>query len=72
MLNRDIRSWTQLGELIYEATGRNHSHQSMSKYAFGDRVVPPEFVMAFAETLELTREERRDLAEQHTYHSRPE
>ncbi len=72
MLDRDIRSWTHLEELIYEATGRSYSHQSMTKYAAGDNVTPPEFVMAFAETLELTPEERTALAVQHAYHSRPE
>jgi hypothetical protein len=72
MVDRDIRSWTHLEAVLEEKTGRSYSHQSMTKYAFGDNVTPPEFVMAFADALELTREERRDLAEQYAYHSRPE
>ncbi len=72
MADRDVRSWSQLENEILEATGRKYSHQSMSKYAAGDNEIPTEFVMDFAETLELTPEERTALADQYTWHSRPE
>lgn len=71
MLDRNIRSWTQLEEEIDRATGERYSHQSMSKYAAGTSTIPPEFVQAFANTLELTSSERSELAEQFTYYSRP-
>ena len=44
----------------------------MSKYPAGTVEIPSEVVMTFAETLSHSRTERRDLAEQHAYHSRPE
>lgn len=72
MWERDIRSWTQLGEEIFEATGERHSHQSMSRYASGQTVIPPEFVWDVTETLGLSKTERLDLAEQYAYHSRPD
>ena len=70
--DRDIRSWTLQEERVHETIGRSYSHQSMSKYAAGTVEIPSEVVMSFAETLSHSRTERRDLAEQHTYHSRPE
>lgn len=70
MWDRDIRSWTQLEEMITRKTGEKYSHQSMSKYASGASAIPPEFVQAFRKTLDLSDEERGDLAEQYAYHSR--
>ena len=72
MADRNIRSWVQLAAQIHETTGRSYSHQSMSKYASGTTQTPSEFVESFAEALGLSRAERRDLAEQYAYHSRPE
>jgi hypothetical protein len=73
MWDRDIRSWAQLAELMESATGRVYSHQSMSKYAAGTtNLIPAEFVQDFATALELSEIERLDLAEQFTYHSRPQ
>ena len=42
----------------------------MSKYAAGTVEISSEFVMSFAETLDLSRTERRDLAEQYAYYTR--
>jgi hypothetical protein len=72
MADRDIHSWTHLEELIEAATGNSYSYQSMSKYAAGRNVIPPEFVRDFAATLNLDADERTELAEQYAFHSRPE
>lgn len=72
MWDRDIRSWTQLEEIIFRKTGVRYSHQSMSKYAAGTSAIPPEFVKAFSSTLDLSEDEKSDLAEQYTYHSQPD
>lgn len=71
MWERDVRSWTQLEEMIHRRTGQRYSHQSMSKYAAGASAIPPEFVQAFSTTLELPKSERTELAEQYAYHSLP-
>ncbi len=71
MWERDIRSWTQLEEMIARKTDDAYSHQSMSKYASGASAIPPEFVQAFSKTLDLSQAERSELAEQFTYHSLP-
>jgi hypothetical protein len=72
MVERDIRSWTQLEERIHTATGERYSHQSMSKYAAGSSAIPPEFVVAVSHTLGLEGDERSNLAEQYAFHSLPE
>lgn len=71
MWERDIRSWTQLEEMIARKTNEGYSHQSMSKYASGASAIPPEFVRDFSVTLDLTQSERSELAEQYAYHSLP-
>lgn len=71
MSEQDIRSWTQLSKMIYEKTGEHYPHQSMSKYASGASGVPVAFVQDFADTLELSKKKRTDLAEQLAYHSLP-
>ena len=69
MWARDVASWTTLCEMIEETTGRHFAHQSMSKYAAGTTPAPHEFVQAFAETLDLTTNEREQLAYQYTFFS---
>lgn len=69
MVDRDVRSWTQLSRRIERRTSVVYSHQVISKYAYGKAQVPTAFVQACADALELPREERRDLAEQYAYHS---
>ena len=48
MAKRDIRSWVHLEELIEEATGNSYAHQSMSKYASGDRITSRELAVQYA------------------------
>lgn len=72
MQRRDVHSWSHLSELVAEKTGREYSHQSISKYASGKvQAIPPEFVVAVCDTLQLDKQERLDLAEQYAYYSRP-
>ena len=72
MAQRDIRSGVRLGEVIEEKTGNSYAHQSMSKYAAGDRITSREFIRDFATALDLNDDERTELAVQYAYHSLPE
>jgi hypothetical protein len=72
MVREDIDSWSQLSDEIQRTTNRKYAHQSISKYAVGANSVPVEFVQDFADALDLSKQERVDLAVQLTFHSRPE
>ena len=72
MVERDIHSWQHLEEEIVTATGNRYSHQSLSKYAIGTTLTPPEVVQDFAKTLELDEDERWRLAWRYAYESRAE
>ncbi len=61
MLERDIRSWTDLSKLL-EAHGHSFEASRLSGWAYGHRDVDWRFVRALAEVLRLEAEERTRLA----------
>jgi hypothetical protein len=70
MWDRDVRSWSSLGEMLKAEVGVEFSHQSMSKYAAGTVSIPPEFVAGVAQVLRLSESERAELAVAYAYASR--
>jgi hypothetical protein len=61
MLERDIRSWTDLSRLL-EAHGHYFEASRLSGWAYGQHDADWRFVRAFAEVLRLEAEERTRLA----------
>jgi hypothetical protein len=61
MLERDIRSWTDLSKLL-KAHGHSFEPSRLSGWAYGQHDVDWRFVRALAEVLRLKAEERTHLA----------
>jgi hypothetical protein len=66
MLERDIRSWTDLSKFL-EAHGHSFEPSRLSGWAYGQHDVDWRFVRALAEVLRLEAEERTRLAMTFTY-----
>jgi len=61
MLERDIRSWTDLSKLL-KAHGHSFEASRLSGWAYGQHDVDWRFVRALAEVLRLQADERTRLA----------
>jgi hypothetical protein len=64
---RDVRGPYNIAQLVTAVTGYKVTGQAVSRYFYGDSWPKPSFVSAFAQTIELTKEERDALAWLYTY-----
>lgn len=69
---RDVRGPYNIAQLVTSATGYKVTGQAVSRYFYGDSRPSPGFISSFAQTLELTREERDALAWLYTYGPEPD
>jgi hypothetical protein len=65
--SHDVRGPYNIAHLVTAATGYRVTGQAVSRYFYGNSWPRPGFVSAFADALELTREERDALAWLYTY-----
>jgi hypothetical protein len=68
---RDIRGPYEMSRSLRGITGYEITGQALSKYLYGKSSPKPAFVKAFADTFELTPQERAALAWTYAYGSRP-
>lgn len=70
--DRDVRGPYYIAYQLQNATGYEASGQAVSQYMYGKSFPKREFIDAFAETFELTPQERGTLAWVYAYNFRPD
>lgn len=65
--SRNVRGPYAIALYIKSVAGHNVSGQSSSKYLYGETLPKHAFIEAFADSFELTLQERTDLAGTYTY-----
>ncbi len=70
--SRHVRGPYNIAWRVKEGTGHRVSGQMVSKYLYGQGFPKREFIEAFCDTIELTQQERSELAWTYTYGDRPE
>jgi hypothetical protein len=63
----DVRGPYNIAQLVTAVTGYKVTGQAVSRYFYGDSWPKPGFVSAFAQAIELTKDERDALAWLYTY-----
>jgi hypothetical protein len=70
--SRDVRGPYNIAQLVTAVTEYSVTGQAVSRYFYGDSWPRPGFVSAFAQALELTKDERDALAWLYTYGPEPD
>ncbi len=67
--SRDVRGPYNIAYYLKDVAGYEVSGQAVSKYLYGEYLPKQAFIEAFADTFELTPQERRELAWVYAYGS---